>query len=113
MKICLSGPRGVVRLPARAIEQVELLISLQCEVEIGDEATGGDHRFQEELATRGYRLVRVWHCGGAPRVNVGGWPTVRVPGSFTERDRRTGGWDGLKVSAEVMETVRGFIAAYL
>jgi hypothetical protein len=88
MKICLSGPRRVVRLPARAIEQLELLIALECEVEIGDEDTGADHRFQEELAARGYRRVRVWHCGGAPRVNVGGWPTVRVPGSFTERDRR-------------------------
>jgi adenine-specific DNA-methyltransferase len=88
MKICLTGPRNVIRLPPRAIEQVETLISLQCDIEIGDQPTGADRRFQDMLAERGYPRVRVWHCGAAPRVNVGGWPTVPVPGSYTERDRR-------------------------
>lgn len=87
MKICLSGPRGVIRLPPRAIQQLEIVISLGWEVEIGDENTGVDCRFQEALATRGYRQVRVWHCGFAPRVNLGEWPTVAVAGSYTQRDR--------------------------
>lgn len=88
MKICLSGPRGVLRLPSRAIEQLETAISLECEIEVGDEPTGADHLFQRALAERQYTRVRVWHRDGTPRVNVGGWPTVPVRGSFTERDRR-------------------------
>lgn len=88
MKICLSGPRGVLQLPPRAIEQVRIAISLGCEIEIGDEDTGCDCLFQQVLANPRYPNVRVWHRGGAPRVNLGGWPTVPVHGSYTERDRR-------------------------
>ena len=88
MKICLSGPRGVLRLPPRAIEQLEIAISLDCELEVGDNPSGADHLFQQALAERQYQRVRVWHRAGGLRANVGGWPTVAVPGSYTERDRR-------------------------
>lgn len=88
MKVCLSGSRGVLRLPPRAIEELETMMSLDVEIEVGDEPSGVDNLFQRHLAERKYTRVRVWHTGTAPRVNLGNWPTVQVRGSFTERDRR-------------------------
>jgi hypothetical protein len=88
MKICLLGPRDLLRLPAAAIERRTAAMLLDCDFEVGDEPTGAGRHFQEHLAKYSYPRVRVWYRGDTPRANVGAWPTQRVQGSFSERDRQ-------------------------
>ena len=86
MKVCISGSRSVRTLPAAALARLDAILALNAEVEIGD-ASGADAVVQRVLAERSYRAVTVWHCGTAPRSNLGNWPTRAIPGSYTDRDR--------------------------
>ena len=79
------------RLGAGERERLDAIIGLRLRLLISD-APGADEEIQEHLARRGYRDVVVYHNGrgpgGGPRRNLGGWPTVRVSGSFEDKDRR-------------------------
>ena len=79
------------RLGARDYARLDAIVSLGLRVLVS-EAPGADEQIQEHLARRGYEHVVVYHNGrgpgGGPRRNLGGWPTVRVRGSFEDKDRR-------------------------
>lgn len=72
-------------------ERLDTIIILGLTLLISD-APGADDQIQRHLASGGYRNAVVYHNGrgrnGEPRRNLGGWPTVRVSGSYTMKDER-------------------------
>lgn len=86
MKVIVCGSISVRTLPSHAVQRLGNIVGLGATVLVGD-APGADTAVQAELHSRGYRDVLVYHRGGAPRNNVGGWPTVQVAGTYTDRDR--------------------------
>lgn len=87
MKVVVCGSISIRALPSEALRRLGTIVGLGATVLVGD-APGTDAAFQAVLRSRGYRDVQVYHRGGAPRNNLGGWPTVRVAGTYTDRDRR-------------------------
>ena len=87
MKVVICGSISVRSIPAPAAARIDRIIRLRATVLIGD-APGVDVAVQRYLHRHGYEDVRVYHAGAAPRNNVDGWPTVAVPGTYTDRDRR-------------------------
>jgi hypothetical protein len=79
------------RLGADEFARLDTIISLGLRLLVS-EAPGADEQIQEHLARRGYEDVVVYHNGrgpgGGPRRNLGDWPTVRVSGSFEDKDQR-------------------------
>lgn len=102
MIVVICGSISIRRLPHEGRVRIGTIINLNAQVLVGD-AFGVDLEVQQELNSRGYRNVVVYHRGEVPRNNVGGWPTVAVQGSYTDRDRRMCGdadyglaiWDGI------------------
>ena len=79
------------RLGDSELARLDSIISLGLRLLVSD-APGADDEIQAHLVRRGYRDVVVYHNGrgpgGGPRRNLGAWPTVRVSGSFEDKDRR-------------------------
>jgi hypothetical protein len=78
------------RLSAADLRRIDAIISLRFTALVSD-AEGADEQIQRHLVERGYRNVVVYHNGargGGPRRNLGGWDTVLVPGSYTDKDIR-------------------------
>lgn len=78
------------RMTAPDFARLDTIIALGFTILISD-GDGADTQIQQHLADRGYRRVVLYHNGvrqGAPRRNLGGWPTVLVRGSFTDKDAR-------------------------
>jgi hypothetical protein len=87
MNVCLSGSRSIRQLPPEAVDSLRRIVELDASIDVGDEPGGVDALFQMTLADWGYRNVTVWHRGSKPRCNHGNWPTHRVHGTYTDRDR--------------------------
>ena len=76
------------RLSAADTARLDAIISLRYTI-LASDAPGVDEQVQAYLAARRYPNVLVYHNGsrgGGPRRNLGGWRTVLVPGSFTDKD---------------------------
>jgi hypothetical protein len=87
MKVVVCGSISIRTLTPQFVRRLGNIVELGATVLVGD-APGGDTAAQAELHSRGYRNVLVYHRGHAPRNNLGGWPTVQVAGSYTDRDRK-------------------------
>lgn len=78
------------RLTAPDFLRLDRVIALGFTILVSD-ANGSDEQIQQHLVARSYPHVTVYHNGvrgGGPRRNLGGWPTVLVGGSFTDKDIR-------------------------
>ncbi|MBD2180370.1 NADAR family protein [Planktothrix sp. FACHB-1355] len=84
LKVVISGSRTVAQLPAEAISRIEKIMELGAKILIGD-CFGADCLVQTFLKQSGYSRVTVYYTGTSPRNNVG-FASVRVNGSYTERD---------------------------
>lgn len=101
MKVVIFGSIAVKTLPADACVNIDRIIALGAQILVGD-APGVDAEVQRYLERKGYRRTTVYYRGARARNNLGGFPTVRVDGSFTDRDRQMcaeaeyglGIWDG-------------------
>lgn len=101
MKVVIFGSIAVKALPADARANIDRIIALGAHILVGD-APGVDSEVQRYLVQKGYRCTTVYHRGARARNNLNGFPTVRVDGSFTDRDRQMctdaqyglGIWDG-------------------
>lgn len=83
---------GSISRPAgqRDYSRLDTIISLGFTILLSDGA-GTDEEIQAHVAALGYTNVVVYHNGargGLPRRNLGGWPTVLVHGSYTDKDAR-------------------------
>jgi hypothetical protein len=85
MKVAVFGSISIVQLLPAERSRVIRLVELRAEVVVSD-APGADLAVQRILAAARYRNVVVYHRGSKPRNNVGGWPTLAVPGSYTDKD---------------------------
>lgn len=86
MKVAISGSRSITFLNNEAIFRLNNIINLNATILIGD-APGIDTLVQSYLYSANYCNVQVWHIGSEPRNNIGNWHTVRVSGSYRDRDR--------------------------
>jgi hypothetical protein len=101
MKVAVFGSISIARLLPAELGRVKRLVELGAAVLLSD-APGVDLAVQRILADADYRNVVVYHRGQRPRNNVGAWPTIAVPGSYTDKDRTMCGaadcalafWDG-------------------
>lgn len=85
MKVAVFGSISIGQLLPAERSRVMRLVELRAQVLLSD-APGVDLAVQHILAAARYRNVVVYHRGAKPRNNVGGWPTVAVQGSFTDKD---------------------------
>lgn len=85
MKVTVFGSIAIRCLLPAELARVQRLVELGASVLVSD-ASGVDLAVQYILAEAGYRNVVVYHRGHRPRNNVGGWPTVAVAGSYTDKD---------------------------
>ena len=78
------------RLGCDEYARLDAITSLGLRI-LASDAPGADEQIQQHLARRGYENVLLYHNGrgpgGGPRRNLGGWPTVRVSGSYEDKDR--------------------------
>lgn len=86
MKVTVFGSISIRLLLPEEIGRVMRLVELEAEVLVSD-AQGVDLAVQTILAGEGYPHVMVYHRGARPRNNLGEWPTVAIPGSYTDKDR--------------------------
>ena len=86
MIVTVFGSISVRSLTAEERTRVETIASLGATILLSD-AAGVDAAVQALLAERGYRNVHVYHRGARPRCNIGQWPAVAVPGTYTDKDR--------------------------
>lgn len=89
MDVAAFGSIGY-RMTAQDYTRLDAIIVLGYRILVSD-ADGTDSQIQQHLAARGYSDVVLYHNGvrqGEPRRNLGGWPTVLVRGSFTDKDAR-------------------------
>lgn len=77
-RVFLGGSRKVSHLNESVRSRLDEIVQRNMHVLIGD-ANGADKAMQRLLADWGYPDVVVYFVGGAPRNNVGGWPTRNVP----------------------------------
>ncbi len=78
------------RLTAPDFARLDRVMALGFTI-LASDANGSDEQIQQHLAARSYPHVVVYHNGvrdGEPRRNLGGWRTVLVGGSFTDKDIR-------------------------
>jgi hypothetical protein len=85
MIVTVFGSISISQLTAEERARVQRLVELGAEILVSD-APGVDLAVQTVLSEAGYRNVKVYHRESKPRNNVGGWPTVAVAGSFTDKD---------------------------
>jgi len=86
MIVTVFGSISISHLTAEERARIQRLVELGAEILVSD-APGVDLAVQKILSEAGYRTVKVYHRGPKPRNNVGGWPTVSVAGSYTDKDR--------------------------
>jgi hypothetical protein len=89
MDVAAFGSIGY-RMTSPDFARLDAIITLGFTILVSD-ADGADTQIQQHLAARAYRRVVLYHNGvrqGGPRRNLGGWPTVLVRGSFTDKDAR-------------------------
>lgn len=84
ISLFIGGSRAVTRLTPALCEMLQSFIDKDCLILVGD-AAGADKAVQQFYAQAGYLNVRVY-ATGAPRNNVGGWPTVRIESESRTRD---------------------------
>lgn len=77
-----------ITLSEADLERVGSIVQCGFTILVSD-ADGADFQVQSTLLRCGYENVVVYHNGrrgGAPRHNLGAWPTVLVRGSYTAKD---------------------------
>lgn len=85
LKVVISGSQSLKQLPKEAIATIQRIIQLNAIILIGD-CYGTDFLVQTYLQQAGYHQVKVFHIGKSPRNNAG-FVTVKIKGSYSERDR--------------------------
>lgn len=86
MIVTVFGSISIKSLTDAETARVAKLIELDAEILVSD-ADGVDTAVQSILAAASFRKVMVYHRGPRPRCNKGGWPTVAISGSYTDKDR--------------------------
>ena len=86
MIVVISGSRSIKSLPTEAITRIDKIMELGANILIGD-ASGVDAAVGEYLKSKGYNAVTIYHVGSCPWNNAG-YPTVKVSGSYTDRDKK-------------------------
>lgn len=75
--VFIGGSRKLSRLNEQIRSKLAEITERGLHVLVGD-ANGADRAVQAQLRDWGYSKVTVFFVGGAPRNNVGAWPTERV-----------------------------------
>lgn len=86
MIVAVFGSISIAALLPGEGARVRRLMELGATILVSD-APGVDVAVQRILAAAHYTDVTLYHRGAHPRNNLGGWPTVAVQGSYTDKDR--------------------------
>jgi hypothetical protein len=85
--VVVGGAASLRAIPSQAQQSLDRIIQQRMPVLIGDEPEGVSALVQDYLHRRGYRHVTVYHVGDKPNLNLGNWPTAKVPGNdLRQRD---------------------------
>ncbi|MSO71643.1 MAG: hypothetical protein EXQ88_06495 [Alphaproteobacteria bacterium] len=75
--VFLSGSRRITRLGEEVRQRLNNMVENKLDIITGD-ANGADKAMQSYLANLLYQKVTIFFVGGAPRNNIGKWPTRQV-----------------------------------
>ena len=94
IKVFVSGSISIKTLPQVAIEKLDLIMSKNFQILVGD-ANGVDSLIQQYLFNKKYSNVTVYHVGNYTRNNIGQWSTVSVDSQklsgramYTQKDKQ-------------------------
>ena len=94
IKVFVSGSISIKILPQLAIQKLDLIISKNLQILVGD-ANGVDSLIQRYLFNKNYSNVNVYHVGTHIRNNIGQWPTVSIDSKnlsgramYTQKDKQ-------------------------
>lgn len=87
MKLFISGSQSIKSLAPEVQNLLHRAASRGRDVLVGD-ANGVDRLVQDFLHAAGYRRVTVYHVEGAPRNNIGNWPTHEVESKIKSKSFR-------------------------
>ena len=127
IKVFVSGSIRIKTLPQLAIQKLDLIISKNLQILVGD-ANGVDSLIQQYLVTNNYLNVTVYHVGNHIRNNIGQWNTVLVDSKklsgramYTQKDNQMALdsdfglmiWDGIskgtKANIDEINTDKQFV----